>query len=47
VTTLQGQTAPIAQLVLGQFKDARNREVALPLSFRGLTPALAALAKEQ
>jgi invasion protein IalB len=29
------------------FKDAAGREVALPLSFRGLPQALAALAKEQ
>ncbi len=29
------------------FKDAADREVALPLSFRGLSQALAALAKEQ
>jgi invasion protein IalB len=29
------------------FKDAADRDVALPLSFRGLAQALAALAKEQ
>jgi invasion protein IalB len=29
------------------FKDAADREVALPLSFRGFTQAVAALAKEQ
>jgi invasion protein IalB len=29
------------------FKDAADRDIALPLSFRGLTQALAALAKEQ
>jgi len=28
------------------FKDAADREVAVPLSFRGLSQAVAALAKE-
>jgi invasion protein IalB len=51
-------SAPISDDVLGTlgaqtepgkltFKDAADRDIALPLSFRGLTQALAALAKEQ
>ena len=43
IGTLGAQTEP-SRIV---FKDAADREVALPLSFRGLSQALAALAKEQ
>jgi invasion protein IalB len=43
ITMFGAQTEP-GRLV---FKDAADREVALPLSFRGLPQALAALAKEQ
>jgi invasion protein IalB len=43
LATLGAQTEPGKIL----FKDATDRDVALPLSFRGLTQALAALAKEQ
>jgi invasion protein IalB len=42
IGTFGAQTEP-ARIV---FKDAADREVALPLSFRGLAQALAALAKE-
>jgi invasion protein IalB len=43
IGTFSAQTEP-GRIV---FKDAADREAALPLSFRGLTQALAALAKEQ
>jgi invasion protein IalB len=43
LNTLGAQTEP-GKLA---FKDAADRDIALPLSFRGLTQALAALAKEQ
>jgi hypothetical protein len=42
IGTFGAQTEP-GRIV---FKDAADREVALPLSFRGLAQALAALAKE-
>jgi invasion protein IalB len=43
MSAISAQTEP-GRIV---FKDAADREVALPLSFRGLAQALAALAKEQ